>query len=109
MCPSEVSDIDSSIAPEYGPRGVEVWALGVYDPERETSEAIFDFAESLDLSVPVLLDDGTASTKYPLATAFPSAAFPRQFVVGVDGTVVYVNNRYEADSLIAVLEAELDR
>ena len=63
----------------------------------------------MDLNLPVLVDDGTVSRQYPLQTAFPSAAYPRQFVVGVDGKVVYVNNRYEADSLSAVLDAELGK
>jgi hypothetical protein len=57
----------------------------------------------------VLVDNGNASDNYPLDMAFPSAAYPRQFVVGVDGTVVYVNNRYEYDSLSAVLDSELKK
>ncbi len=61
----------------------------------------------MDLNLPVLLDDGGASSQYPLHSAFPSAAYPKDFIVGVDGTVIYVNNRYEFDSMAAALDQEL--
>ena len=82
----------------------------MYSEDQPGGEAsIGEFAEALDLEMTVLVDNGNASDNYPLDQAFPSAAYPRQFVVGVDGTVVYVNNRYEYDSLSAVLDQELKK
>ena len=86
---------------------MEVWAIGVYNEDEPMGyDAIEMFGEALDLNLPVLADNGNASHQYPLDQAFPSAAFPKQFVVGRDGTIIYVNNRYEYDSLKAVLESE---
>jgi hypothetical protein len=40
--------------------------------------------------------------------AFPSAAFPQDWVIGTDGTIVYGNNGFELDAMITAIEGELD-
>ena len=67
------------------------------------------WAAALDLSYPVLLDDGgVVHRQYELTMAFPSAAFPQDWVVGADGTLVYANNGFEADEMQAAIERELE-
>lgn len=44
---------------------------------------------------------------YPVAEAFPSAAYPQIWVVGTDGNIAYVANLLDYDAITAVIEAEL--
>ena len=37
------------------------------------------------------------------------AAFPQDWIIGSDGRVAYVNNAYEPDEMIDVIERELVR
>ena len=39
--------------------------------------------------------------------AFPTGAYPQEVLVGRDGSIVYTNNRYEAEGLRAAIEAAL--
>ena len=36
--------------------------------------------------------------------AFPTAAYPQDWIVGPDGTILYVNNGFEPDEMRFVLE-----
>jgi len=42
-----------------------------------------------------------------VATAFMSAAYPQDWIVGVDGKIAYANNAFEPDEMRAVIEREL--
>lgn len=80
--------------------------LGIGPNEREEDLRIW--AEALDLSYPVMTDpDGLVHRQYVQTMAFPSAAFPQDWVVGSDGTVIYANNGFEADEMQAAIEREL--
>jgi hypothetical protein len=39
--------------------------------------------------------------------AFPSAAFPQDWVIDRNGTFVYGNNHYELDEIISAIERSL--
>jgi hypothetical protein len=39
--------------------------------------------------------------------AFPSAAFPQDWIVGPDGRIIYENNGFEPDEMRYVLEQAL--
>ena len=74
----------------------------------ENEDTVRTFAEHLGLTYPVLLDtDGSALRDYEQTMAFPSAAYPQDWVIGVDGTIVYANNGFEADEMQAAIEREL--
>jgi peroxiredoxin len=74
----------------------------------EPEQVIQDFADTLGLSLPILMDEGHVVTEaFHRESAFPTAAFPHEYVIGVDGTIVYYNNRFEYDQVVEVLEAEL--
>ena len=36
-----------------------------------------------------------------------NSAYPQDWIVGVDGTIVYVNTQYEPDEMAQIIEAEL--
>ena len=81
-----------------------VWGIvSQEDPDR-----VRTFAEQLGVTYPVLLDnDSSVNTLYAQKMAFPSAAFPQDWVIGSDGVIIYANNGFEADEMQAAIEREL--
>ena len=62
----------------------------------------------MGLTLPILLDPGGATRKqYEMVNAFPTAAYPQQWLIGVDGTIVFFNNELEHEALTNAIEAEL--
>ncbi len=82
---------------------MEIWGISEEDPATLES-----FANQLDLSFPILVDEGGAVLdQYSQQLAFLWTAYPQDWVVGADGRVAYVNNTYQPDELEAVIEREL--
>jgi peroxiredoxin len=66
------------------------------------------YVDALGLSFPILLDeDGSINQAYAQQMAFPTAAYPQDWVIGTDGVVVYANNRFELTELVTAIEREL--
>ena len=81
-----------------------VWGI----VSREEAHIVRDFSERLGITYPVLLDtDGNVNREYAQEMAFPSAAFPQDWVIGTDGVVVYANNGFELDAMVSAIENEL--
>ena len=105
MCPSEVSDIEHSIWRKYG-GDVVVWGIS---STREGAQALTTFAEQHGITYPILEDtDGSVHDQYAQELAFVTAAYPQDWVIGVDGTVVYMNNSFELEGMVTAIEGELD-
>ena len=84
---------------------MEVWAIA----SREDADTVQAYVDVLGLTFPVLLDsESKVGEQYTQASAFPSAAYPQDWLVGTDGTVVYVNNSFEVDAVVTAIENELD-
>ncbi len=82
-----------------------VWAIA--SEERDDSVAR-NFAEALDLTMPVLIDEGgIVHAQYLLQSTVPSAAYPEEWIIGTDGTVVYRATEYDSSAVIATIEDEL--
>lgn len=82
-----------------------VWGIASMEP----AETVATFVEQYGITFPVLLDeDGSVNATYAQVMAFPSAAYPQDWVIGTDGTVVYMNNGFEPDAMITAIENELD-
>ena len=76
---------------------------------REEVETLERFRDDLDIQMPILVDEtGQVFDQYRLQMAFPTGAYPHDWVVGTDGTFVYYNNRFDAAGMAAAVEAELD-
>ena len=81
-----------------------VWAIA----SRESEGTVRAWAEALDLSLPVLLDsDGSAISQYDMAMAFPTGAYPQEWLIDSSGKIAYLSNRYQVDTLKAAIEDEL--
>ncbi|MDP6931365.1 MAG: redoxin domain-containing protein [Myxococcota bacterium] len=90
--------------PEYQDQGVVIWGIGSQD-DLDTLEA---FRDQMGITFPILYDaDGAVHSDYSMQNAFGGTLYPEDWIVGVDGTVVYLNNGYDADAIRAVLDAEL--
>ncbi len=75
---------------------------------REDNDTLVQFRDALGLTFPILEDtDGAVIAAYAQQTAFGDAIYPQDWIIGSDGTVVYVNNGYEPDAWAVVLEKEL--
>ncbi len=104
MCSSEVSDIEHSIWQAYQDRGVVVWGVG----SEEDPEVLRAYADAFGLTFPILVDsDGAVSDIYRQRSAFATAAYPQDWIIGREGDVVYANNGFELDAMVSALESEL--
>ena len=80
--------------------------LGVASGEPDA--VVADFVGRLGITYPVLLDrDGAVNRQYAQEMAFPTAAYPQDWVVGRDGVVVYANNGFELDAMVTAVENAL--
>ena len=76
----------------------------------EVDDVVARFADTLGLTFPILLDrDGSVNEIYAQQQAFPSAAYPQDWVIGTDSVVVYSNNAFDLDAMKAAIEGELER
>ncbi len=81
-----------------------VWAIASADPLQQVEQ----FRDALGLELPILYDaGGVVHQDYVQTAAFPSAAYPQQWVIGTDGNIAWSKNEYDVGELRAVIEAEL--
>ena len=81
-----------------------VWGIA----SRESAETVQRFVDQYGMTFPILLDtDERVNNTYAQEMAFPSAAYPQDWVIGTDGVVVYANIGFELDAMVAALEREL--
>ena len=82
-----------------------VWAIASQENRVEDVEA---FRDALGITFPILWDEGGAVyANYRVLNRFSTAAFPKDYIIDVEGNVAYVNNGYEPDEWIPVIEEEL--
>ena len=75
---------------------------------QESRTTVREFVDRLGITYPVLLDrEGRVNSDYAQEMAFPSAAYPQDWVIGTDGVVVYANNGFELDAMVSAIEHEL--
>lgn len=81
-----------------------MWAIATREPQEQVQR----WVDAFDITLPVLLDvDGTLTELYEQTMAFPTGAYPQEWLVGTDGTIEYYANELEYDALVDVIEAEL--
>ena len=91
---------------EYEDAGVLVWGVASNEPV----SVLERFRDQLGITFPILNDvDGSVFEQYSMTMGLPTAAYPQDWIVGVDGTIAYINNHYEPAQMISVIDSELDR
>lgn len=89
----------------YGPEA-RVWAIASTDDENTARE----YAEWHGLTYPVLVDPGgVVNAQYDLTFAFPTGAYPQDFVVDPEGRIAYASNVPDIPAIVAVVAASLER
>lgn len=90
---------------QYQDQGVQVWGIATREPE----ERVRPYVESLGVTFPVLLDEtGEVDRLYDLEFAFPTGAYPQDFVVGTDGRIVYASNEPDVEAIERAVARELE-
>ena len=85
--------------------GVEVWGIASDDHPDD----LRSYVDALGLSFPILPDEGgLVHRDYAMASAFPTAAYPQDWIVGPDGRIAYANNAFAPDEMRTVLDLLLD-
>ena len=76
---------------------------------QEMQSTVSNYADLLGLTYPILLDEsGAVNRDYAQVMAFPTAAYPQDWVINDEGVVVYANNRFELAELTAAVDSQLD-
>lgn len=89
---------------EYKDQGVQVWGIAT----REPPELVQTYVDALGVDFPILLDEtGEVDRLYDLEFAFPTGAYPQDFVVGTDGRIVYANNEPDVEAIERAVASEL--
>ncbi len=58
--------------------------------------------------MPILLDaKNLVGTLYDQEMPFDTGAYPQEWIIGSDGKIAYVDNHFEYDAVIEILEREL--
>jgi peroxiredoxin len=96
--------MEQAIYNKYKDQDVIVWGIGAEDGY----ETLKLFAEQMGLSYPILYDQNAqVKANYNPGKPHTNSAYPQDWIVGVDGTIVYVNTEYEPDEMAQIIEAEL--
>ncbi len=82
-----------------------VWGIASSDDDMDD---VIAFRDGLGLTFPILWDPGgVVYESYEVLSRYPTAVFPKDWILDAQGTVVYVNNGYEPDEWAPILEAAL--
>lgn len=85
---------------QYGPEGAVVWGIAV----REPPQNVRTYVDSLGVTFPVLLDhNGDVDRMYDLEFAFPTGAYPQDFVIDPQGRVSYASNEPDVEAIEAAV------
>lgn len=81
-----------------------MWGIGSQD----SMEVLTVFAEQMGLTFPILYDAGSVVQGiYSTGPVPTNSIYPQDWIVGVDGTVVYMSTTYEPQVMAAIIEEEL--
>ena len=71
---------------------------------QEPVEEVQEYITQLGITFPILIDNnGSVHAQYQQQSAFPSAAYPQDWVIGPESTILYRNNGYELDAILSAL------
>lgn len=98
-------DIEHSIWNTFKHKGLKVFAIGGED---EAQKELSLYIHQMGLSLPVLYDEDmkVQAEHFRLEMAIQSQ-YPKDFIIGVDGNISYVNKKYDSEEVAAVIEQEL--
>jgi len=81
-----------------------VIVFGIAD--NENINVVENFINHFKLTFPVLLDYSNLKNKYAIAGTHVSP-YPRNFIIGRDGTIAYASDEYDPEEMLEIIENEL--
>lgn len=76
---------------------------------QDDPKALRNFASSFGITFPILVDENESVHKqWTQNSAFPTAAYPQDWIVGPTGQILYANNGFEPDEMRFVLDRALE-
>jgi len=102
-----LADIEDTIWKKYKDSGLVLWAVGGDGDDYDT---LVLFKHQMGLTFPILYDEGTAVHMASYLIEMPILSpYPQDFIVGVDGTLRYVNNNFDSQEIVLVIDEELEK
>ena len=100
-----MADVEDSIWQIYKDSGLVLWGIGGHS---DTIATLKLFKKQMGLTFPILFDDAYAVQRafYQVEPAIFSP-YPKDYIIGIDGRIRYVNNKYDHEELIGAIEEEL--
>lgn len=96
--------MNATLWPEYEKKGAVFWGIGSDDP----FDSLSNFQEQMSIDFPILYDENAeVHNQYAQQLEYSNTKYPQEWVIGVDGTVVYISSDFDPATLTAVLDAEL--
>ncbi len=92
----------------YEPMGLKAVAISSSTIGAEDPDALADYVDGMGLTMPVLLDVTTSVyDDYYIVDPEAFAPYPREVIVGADGTILYTSGTIDTAAIAAVLDAAL--
>lgn len=92
----------------YEPLGLAAVAISSSTIGAEDPVLLGDYVDGMGLTMPVLLDVTTSVYQdYFIVDPEAFAPYPREFIVDVDGTILYTSATVDTEAIAAVLDSVL--
>ncbi len=99
-----MADVEDSIWDIYKDSGLVIWAIG---GQSDDLTSLTLFKKQMGITYPVLYDEGfMVQQAFYMVEAAIWSPYPKDYIIGIDGRIRYVNNKYDSEELIAVIEEE---
>ena len=100
--------IEDDIWQPYKDRGLLAWSLSSSVIGTEDPDNLAGYVEGLGLTMPILLDASTTVyDDYRIESEEGFAPYPREYIIGRDGTLLYLAADIDVPAMQAILDAEL--
>jgi peroxiredoxin len=98
ICPPELDDLQVLSAT----LDAEIWLVASED----SAATLETFRQTRGITLPIIVDEGgQLHDRFRQVSAFEQTLYPQNWIVGVDGTIVYAANHYEPEAITAAVES----
>ena len=91
----------------YKDEGLIVFGIG---GEADTHQQLIQFEQQMGVTFPILYDqDILMQLEFYMLEVVIMSPYPKDWIIGVDGIIRYVNNKFDSEEMISLIEEELDK
>jgi peroxiredoxin len=71
---------------------------------------LIQFEEQMGVTFPILYDqDIQMQLEFYKLEVIISSPYPKDWIIGVDGVIRYVNNKFDSQEMLSIIEEELEK